>query len=410
MLNIQKYISCFDDIREANTYLSSKFKIDCIEDTILSSVDHTWYSAYVYVPRLHADLSDPIVQEANCLVLDEYGNLVAKAADIAHEVASPELLPQSFVLEGARVIERGEGSLVTIYNLEGEWYVGGQFSVDAREMPALSKGGLSYNFRVQSFLEFKRGAEWDVRFMNVDPRLCFSFLYTCPEDNRVVPHKHEELVLLDVINLDDGEELPQDRVDSLANHLSFFRPRSRSIHGMNSLRHILKTMQWSRAGITLIDRNGLRVDIENPILRALRNAKNAGARISPTHLVKLYQACRDEVDVLQIVRIFPEYDDLLKLTHDTIDELWGELITLWNTAKREKDDKGFAQMVEHHALKHLLFEYKQGRINNIKEAIIKLKPQKLLASIAVKHDKDLNLFARCLKVDNGGTNGGSEKD
>lgn len=410
MLNIQKYISCFENIKEANTYLSSKFKIDCIEDTLLSDITNTWYPVHVYVPRLHADLTDPIVQEANCLILDEDGGLVAKAADIAHEVASPEELPQSFILENASVLENGEGTPITIYNLEGEWFVGGQFSADAREICSQSRrGNLSYGFRVKEFMELKSVGEWDSKFINVDPRLCFSFLYV-PPDGKLIPSSHEELVLLDVVNLETGEELPQDRVDSLANSLSLMRPKKRSVHGMNSLRHIMGSMPWTRTGITLVDRNNLRVEIANPIYQAIRNAKKAAGKVQPVHVVKIYQACRDEVDMMQIVRMFPEFKDLIKLTHVTVDELWGELLSLWNTAKRERDDKGFAKVVDHHAFKHILFEYRRGNVSNIKEALANLKPHKLLASMVIKHDRDLSLAARYLRIENGGENGAGKND
>ena len=412
MLNIQKYISCFETIEEANTYLSSNFKIDCKEDTVLSEADRTWYSVYVYSPRMHADLTDPIVQEANCLILDEDGSLVAKAANIAHEVASPEGLPQSFILENARVLERGEGIPIVIFNVEGEWFVGSRFSADAREKPLNPTGSLSYGFRVKDYLEFKKGSEWDTRFMNVDPRLCFSFLYVpLGSEGRVIPSKHEELMLLDVINLENGEELPQYRVDSMANNLSFMRPHYRSINGTNSLRHILKTMPWFRVGITLIDRNGLRVEIENPLYRVLKNAQAAGGRIEPIHVVKIFQACRDETDALQILQMFPKYHDIMKIAQETVDELWGELFTLWNSAKIiAKNKKSFAKFVDHHYLKHLLFMYREGKITSMRQGVLDLPPYKIVINMQRKHDKDLSIARRCLKIDNGGGDVRIEKD
>lgn len=407
MLNIQKYISCFDNIAQANLYLKRNFRIDVIEDTVLSQVDGSWYATYVYVPKPTADLKDPIVREANCLILDEDGELIAKAADIAHELASLKEIPQDFNLEGARVFERTEGVLLTVYNIEGEWFVGSQFSVDAREEPFEKTGYLSYGSQFKDYLEAKADARmnWYERFQNVDPRLCFVFQYLSPQvRGRIFPIMHKELVLLDIINKADGKPLPQSRVDGIANSWKMLRPPYRSVQGISSLSILARNMPVFRTGLTVISKDERRIEIANPIYKALYNAKAARGRIEPTHVVKIVSACRDSVDFMQVEKAFPEYRDIMQITKEAIDRTWGELYTLWNHAKRHVDDKPFAKEVMHHPLNYLLFMFKHGKINSIKDAVEGLPAQKIVELMRVRDDKELSLKTRCLRIDNGGGN------
>ena len=408
MLNIQKYISCFDNVEQANVYLRSNFKLDVIDDTILSDVDGSWYNVYIYVPRPSADLADPIVQEANCLILDEDGELIAKAANIARSVASVEQLPQSIVLENARVIERCEGVLLVIYNLEGEWFVGSQFSADARETPFGKKGFLSYGSQFKTHLLNIRGqqAEWYDFFINVDPRLCFSFLFRLPKSSGLLPTVSYDIKLLDIINTADGRSLSQERVDKIAASWCISRPPYRVGRDVDSLQVAVRSMPLFRAGITIIDKNDVRIDIDNPIFNALRNAKEARGRITPVHIAKIFNSCRDNVDLKQIERAFPEYKPILEITEAVTEELFGELITLWNHAKRYTDDKSFAREVMHHPLNYLLFMFRNGKINSLRDAVMELEPNKLVEQAVRKYDKELQLAARILRVENGGGNEG----
>ena len=75
MLKIQEFISCFDDVFNAYIYLKRNLNIDVSLHTLENKDDK--YGMALFKPSAKADMTNPIVQEANCLILGEDGDLLA---------------------------------------------------------------------------------------------------------------------------------------------------------------------------------------------------------------------------------------------------------------------------------------------------------------------------------------------
>jgi len=406
VLKIQEFIECFgDDVELAFDCLKSKLGIDSTVHT-LEDRDSA-HDVIMLKPHHRADMTNPLVREANCLVFDDAGDVMAKSYDHPIVIDIPEKLPAYFSLTGTICEEVADGTVVVIYNIEGTWFIGTGTSPDAMDyLPGMSLPTFTYENEIKSFLG-RRFSSWNEPFENMNPLMCFVFNYVNPYANKVMPILSPELYLTGVINLEDNTELSNGALDSLGKRMDITRPRWTEVNGNASLVQRLLNMRTLAPGLSLRDRNDNRVLIVNPIYKAVKCAKDAGDRVRPTHIAKILQACRDKADVTAIVAAYDSYAPMLDLLHKVRRDLVEELIMLWGMAKRAISAADFAAAVEHHPLKHLLFMCRNDELVNLRNEVDELKPIKLTRIAENKWEKEYDSASKLLKFA-GGTDGDSE--
>ena len=141
---------------------------------------------------------------------------------------------------------------------------------------------------------------WYAPFKNVSPLLCFVFKYVDPYRDSIMPYIAKDIYLMGVIDLESGKEMTPVKVENLANKMDFAMPNRGEINGCASLTGRLNRMRALSPGLVVRDKYEHRMTILNPIYKAVRNAKIAGDRVSPVHIDKILQACRDKGDSLAI--------------------------------------------------------------------------------------------------------------
>ncbi len=394
MLKIQEFISCFENITEANMYLRMGLGLSIKKDELVDSGDGKVRTVYLYNPGVHSNMTDPLVQEANALILDDKANLVAKGPNHPLEALCPEELPGNFRLDGAEAEEMTDGTMVLVYNYKGEWQVATKDSADGTNyVPGLKLSAFTFGHEVRNLIQrrFPNG-EWESAFSDVDANLCFAFDYVSPHNRNIMPYVAPGLFLLSITNVKDGTELKPYLVRAMAKKFDYPYPRWNSIAGSNSLVKFLYNIKSLSKGIILMDTHGAKVKIPNPIYYAVKSAKAAGERIVPTHIAKILCSCRDDTDISIIRSTFPEYSKHMKLLKKVREQLWGELLTLWNaTRDYRQDDKKFAEAVLHHPLNCFLFMLKDGKASSLKESVEGLDPRRLADLAEGKYEKE---FAR----------------
>jgi hypothetical protein len=395
MLKIQEFMDSFDDILDSITYLRRNLQIESNIHTLKDK--NGKLDLLLLSPGQRADMTNPLVKEAHCLMLDDEGYLAAKAWDHPPMVDKPELLPKDFDLTGAICEEIADGEIVVVYNIDGTWFIG----ASNPESPALDRED-----------EIKRclggsWPSWDKSFSNMNPFLSFIFNYVSPYSNSTMPILTPTMYLTGVINLENNTELSNDTLDHLAKKMDVARPNWNEISGSSSLSQRLLNMRALAPGLMLRDKHDHRVIIPNPIHKAVKCAKEAGDRIRPSHIAKILQSCRDKADVTTITAAYDNYGPMLELLHDVSRDTVKELIMLWSVAKRSVTTAEFAQAVEHHPLKYLLFLRKHGELRDWAVEVKALKPIKLTRLAENKLEKEYDAASRLLKFA-GGTNGNSK--
>lgn len=404
MLNIQEYISCFENIEQANPHLRQKLSVIADKQQLISASDGTQWDSYYYRPGLHADETNPITKESNGLILDEDGDIIAKAFNMPLELDDIKGIPSEFDIEDCHLQEMTDGVRIIIYSWGGEWYVASENSVTGDELihnthkdvPAL------YNHIIQDHIAFRGDyIHWSKPFADIDPKLCFVFDYVDPRNCKIAPVYSNSLVLLTIVDKETGRELPQPRSDSFCNQWDLARPKGVKVEFSKGVQDFIDNMNTFSKGAMLVDSNGMRVKINNTLYYAIRNAIQAGDVITPTHVAKIVQACKDQIDLVQTAKEYPQFQHAISFMMQVRDALWEELTILWNAAKIYKDDpKVFADMVKDHPLNAVMFLKRDGQIDSIRDAVYNMDAHKLVANSRRKDEKEFELIKRNLKIGN----------
>jgi hypothetical protein len=405
MLKIQEFIGCFDDIKEANEYLKRNVDIDV----------HTHVSGelFLYKPGRRADMTNALVREANCLILDGDGGLMAKAWNHPGIVKTEKDFPSEFVFgQDNLAAELPDGELVVIYNIEGKWCIGTADSVDAQDyLPnMMSLPGFTWSHEIKNLLARRSDAAWDTFLKNTNPFVCFVLSYVTPYNTKVMPILKPELFLLTCINTETGQEFTKNAIKNMADRLNVPTLHCALVNGSTGLSVRINMMRTFAPGLMLDDSRGHRVMIRNPIYSAIKSALDAGDRIKPIHIAKVMQFCRDRLDFNTIGQAFNDFEPMLSLLRSTRSELLEELNGLWlSTTGYRSDAQEFAARVHHHPLNYMLFMYKDKKIISFSDELSNLKTTKLIDLVKNKHPKEFDGAERLLKLAGGNLNVRKEK-
>lgn len=409
MLKIQEFIECFDDMTEACVYLKRNLNIEC--NVYGLQVGDNEHRVLLFHPGQKADLTNPLVQEANCLILYPDGDVLARAwarPDIVHDAPK---VPAKFNLSGSICEEVPDGEVVVIYNIEGSWVICTGTSVDGNEyLPGMELPAFTYETEIKSLLSRRFNDKWFKPFEQINPMMCFVFNYVNPYAKRVLPYLAPELYLTGVINLDLEHEVSGGMVEALAKQMDFARPFWKEINGSGSLMTRVNNMRTLSPGLMLRDRHDYRVFIPNPIYKVVKSAKEAGDRVRPAHMVRIIQACRDLADVTAVAAAYQDFGPMLELLWNVQWGLLDELIMLWSAAKIETTLKDFAKAVQHHPLNYLLFMLRDDENWDIKKEVRTLKPTKLVRIAEKEWEKEYDAAFRLLKFAGGSADGVSEEE
>lgn len=411
MLKIQEFISCFDEINEANTYLMAHLSIES-SARLIENDEGNIYKVTLYTPAKNADMANPLVKEAHCLVLDEYGDLLAKAWDHLETPKGAKKFPTDFIFDHSTTIEHiPEGDTVVVYNVEGRWIIATENdAAGIEEFPDGAFCGLTYATYVKRWLA-GRFAKWNKPFLNTNPFMCFTFIYSGPSYKHITPVDAEpELYLMGVMNIETGREFEYSMVDVLANKMNFDRPKRNEINGLSSLIRQERAMDVTTPGLMLRDKHGRRAIVVNPVYDALKNAKAAGDKVHPTHIAKILQTCRDKAKMEDIAKVYEDYKSMLLLMSRVKDSLLQELLDLWNMARTKKDMKSFTDIVRHHPLNYIMYKLKDGRITAIREEIDSINPSRLTELVRERCEKEFESASRLLKFAGGSTHDFEEEE
>jgi len=396
MLKIQEFINCFDTIEEANKYLKQNLNIGS-ETTTVYEMNNS-YQTIAYKPLPRAELTNPLVKETHCLLLDGEGDIMSKAWNHPVIVENREEFPKEFVFGNYNTAEEiPDGGIVVIYNIEGKWLIGSPNSTFGGDFPpGLSLPSFSYSRLVKHHLS-ARHERWDEPFNKINPMLCFVFSYVCEFAKTIMPIRKSQMYLMAVINLENGNELSYGLVKSLADGLKVETPAISAVKDIPSLSKQLNTMRTLCPGLMLRDTRDTRVMVVNPIYTCMKNAIDAADRVKPIHIAKLLTVIRDRRDMESITSAYPDVKNMLNLFWNTRVELWQELLALWKLAKPVRDDMhAFAKTIQHHPLNYILFKVKDLSVSILDE-VENLKPTRLEKLTRERHEKRFDSAARLLK-------------
>lgn len=380
MLKIQKFIQDINDIEIANAFLQEKKSIR-VKKCLLP---HKQKECAVYIYNYHqyqTDKSDPIGQECRGLILDQYGEIVSMSFPRFFNFGESEAADIDW--RGARAEKKEDGTLITIYCHEGEWFV--QTRGTAAGEAKMKNGKNDYGTIVKAFLTRKfKNLKWHDPF--VGSHLCYVFEFVSPHNKIVTPYSYSDLVLLTIFDKNKVAELPEGSVQEFANFDGFSRPKSKIIDDISDAVKWIGDMEEVEEGLVIVDKHGRRVKMKN--LEYLRLAKivNAGEAVNPKRLLEI--VLEDKADDVRIH--FPEWEPILTHMEECLAELVDGLYSTYSICRDAFSQKEFAEMVKEHPLSSLLFAKRRDETLDFDDAIKEVKPEKLVELIKGIDEKEFD--------------------
>ncbi|TET61141.1 MAG: hypothetical protein E3J47_05905 [Candidatus Stahlbacteria bacterium] len=386
MLKIQEFISCFNSIEEANVYLKEKLSLSITDDYLHNYSKKS--KVYIYNKGKHSDINNPLVREANGLILDESYTLLSKGLDHHYNARGIENLPEGFKLYRSNIEEMTAGMMIIIFHYMGVWSVAAKDSIN----------DVDYTIDVKKTIGRSPDKCWTSAF-NENKNYIYVFDFISKEYKTVWPSSALKLYLLTIIDKETGKELDPFVVDDISECLGFDRPRHREIVGRRSLSTFMSCNRIPTRGV-ILSKNGIRIKLSDSLYYSIKAAGEVEDRIEPIHIAKIFLSCKDNVDLVVVSKAFPKYADFLLLFDKTMEKVWQDLTVIWTSIQHLMNEPAeFARAVPPYPLSHLLFMYKNKQIKTFREGIKKLSPHRLINITKGKYEKEFEAINRYLKAD-----------
>lgn len=358
---LQKYLRDGGTLAE----LKAKYAIDATR--------HKTYNNLVLLKynQIESPFAEPLVREARGIILNEADNwnIVCMRFSKFFNHGEGHAAPIDWTT--AKVQEKLDGSLMTIYFYDGRWQVASSGSPDA------SGNVHGFDFTFAHLF-------WDIFYkmglsLPSDHNLCLSFELTSKYNRVVVPHKKDTLTLIGIHDRALGKEVTTE-------YTADERCPVVQSYPLTSFDAIIETFAkidpLSQEGYVVVDANFNRVKIKHPGYVALHHLKDS---LGPRRIVEVIRAS----ETTEVLTYFPEWTNQFNDTQKRYDWLVKHLEDTYAEIAHIHDKKQFALALQ--ARKPLisgaLYMLKAGKIDSIKKFIANMNIRNLMEVMGV-YDND----------------------
>lgn len=322
MLEIQKFLiqNSLDDLQ---TELGIKSANHPFLPLVILNYDQ------IDSPKTH-----PIVREARGLVLDSRDwSLVARSFPRFFNWGEVPDEMSSFDFSQFHVHSKEDGSLVIIYNFEGEWHANtrGSFGLDNLQFQSFSwREGFCKALNINQLSDLNS---------RLDPDITYVCEFVSPW-NKIVRHYQAPQMFL-LAAFDSLKELPACEVDSMT-HQIFARPQRFDFSNINEIKSFLsdqESVDPTFEGVIICDKNFQRWKIKNPSYLSLHKIRGEGDNLyHPRHLLSFVLKNDDD----ELLTYFPEVKDQYFKLKNEVEILFNHLQDIWSQFKDLESQKEFA--------------------------------------------------------------------
>ncbi len=294
-----------------------------------------------------ADFSNPLIQECRGIVLDEADDwkVVGRAFDkfFNHGEGHAAEIDWS----SARVQEKLDGSLCTLYHYKGEWHVATTGTPDACGEVHDSEWKFA-----DYFWETFRAEGGEVPETGFGEDLCFSFELMGPKNRIVVVHDKADLRLLSVRNRVTGEQYPP---EDYAPAIGIRAVRSFPLSSIDEIIASFENISpVSQEGYVVVDDCFNRIKIKHPGYVALHHAKDG---MGP----KAFAEIARSGEIPEVIAAFPEFGNLLQEARDKYMMFVGAVTADYERLKGIETQKDFAFEALKTTYSACLFQMRRGK-------------------------------------------------
>lgn len=302
--------------------------------------------------QIDSPMGERIVQEARGVILDEADGwrCVSRSFDKFFNHGEGHAAPIDW--STARVQEKVDGSLCSLYWYGGRWHVATTGMADAAKGPFLAR---------QSFA----GMFWEA-WAGEGPEealggITFMFELTSPWNRIVVQHRDLGLTLLGARFASDGIWIPT----SEAAHLlrNSFTGRVVAEHPLQSFDDITRTFSsispLEQEGYVVVDGNFRRVKVKHPGYVALHHAKDGMS-------LRAFVEMARSKETSEVIVAFPEFKERLEEVRDAYEAMVAEVSADYERLCAIQGQKDFAIQATKTRCSSALFQVRGGRVESVR--------------------------------------------
>jgi hypothetical protein len=319
MLEIQKYLK------------NGKTLDNLKEDLGIVSVIHPELPLVILnYNQIDSPKTNPIVREARALTLNLNWDLVSRSFNRFFNWGEVQDEMKLFIFNDSWASDKEDGSLVKLYNFQGNWYANtrGSFGTDTiNGTPFTWQELFLKGLNVDSLSELK-----------LDPNLTYITEFVSPYNKVVRKYNEPKFYLLTAFN---GEhELSPDEVDNLVQN-EMIRPKRYNFNNIDSVTRHIQQISDSDAtyeGIVLCDNNFRRWKVKSPTYVALHAMWGNGNLFLPQYLLPFILKCESD----ELVTYYPEVKETLAIYKEKVNVAWEQLLAVWTENWQIEIQKDFA--------------------------------------------------------------------
>lgn len=357
-------------------------KIELVEEIAKDGLDkvvdryrlaHKRHKKYENLVLLKYDMIDSpmssvAVQQARGIILDlssQTPRVVSRPFDKFFNLG--EANAATIDWQTARVQEKLDGSLCTLYHHDGAWHVA------SSGVPDATSGVNDYGFTFAD-LFWRVWGEMGYTLPNTE-NMCYMFELMTPYNRVVVRHDFNRLVLIGARNLTTQEEVEV----SALRHLGFDVVKEFS--GLKSMDAITGSFgsidPLTQEGYVVVDASFNRVKVKHPGYVAMHHLK-AGA--SRKYLLQIARSGEGD----ELLTYFPEYAAEFSFVKDRYDTVITALETAYSKYNMIPVQKDFAIAIKDVPMNAALFQVRAKKVSSIKEFLLKLPIDHLMSGLGLK--------------------------
>lgn len=354
-LKVIKFIKNTPNWKEVITQAPYCLQIKEAEDFTLLKYD-----------QIESDFNNEIVRECRGIILDKHFKPVCvpffKFGNYAESYV-PDIDWKS-----ARVQEKIDGSLIKVWNYEGDWRIStngtiNAFNCDIGQVDALMLE-CPYKTFGELFNKAKENAGLD--FTQLNPNYTYMFELVSPYNKVVVPYEGVEIYHIGTRDNTTLEELDID--------IGIKKPKQFPLTTLEECIATASQLTYDHEGYVVVDKNWNRVKIKSPAYVAVHHIKNNG----DVNIASIIELIRGN-ETAEFLTYFPEYENVIDLITRKIEKILLSITKGLNEIENQEfaTQKDFALAVKDREYSNFYFTWYKGKFLKPEEWLWKLTNNKI---------------------------------
>lgn len=322
--------------------------------------------------QIDSPMGNPLTQECRGLILD------TRTYDV---VSFP--LPKFFNhgeghaakldMASAYVLEKVDGTCMTLYFYEGEWHVQTLGMMDAEGLVA------DFNLPFSDlFWNLFGGKEECLSKLNLNTNYTYTFEVATKYNRVVTRYEGNKVALLSVRNRSDLQELQFEDLEKIVaawNCPVISLPKRWKMASLDDAAKMAATLPQMEEGYVVVDKYFNRVKIKNPAYVAIAHLKE-----SSTSSAKGLVAIALTNEGSEFLTYFPEYTEMYNKISAKIANTASHMKSVYEECKAIANQKEFALAIQAAQVSFpaILFSLRAGKLKSVEEGMSQLDAKRAL--------------------------------